>query len=191
MTTDRMTREQLATFCESARRLFRGETDQELFRLALPRVAALRADDATAALEEYAVTWGGARARFIPGKFFEFVSTISSRSSETREREARLRRCDEIALARDAMATAVSSEWSTLRREIETANPLVVGEHVAYLRSVGWGSPPPAFADWSRSWVVAVSDLLAGRSCPARDEETGEWSRRIAAREFYARSRAV
>jgi len=125
-----MTRDELAAFTARANRLFRGETDRELWSLALPRIAEMESSVALAALENYAIQWGGPRARFIPAKYFEFAADVQTRRSEIAQREARVRESDRrrIASSRDAMVC--EADWASLRREIEVANPLVVGEAI-------------------------------------------------------------
>jgi hypothetical protein len=180
-----MTREQLAGFTARANKYFKGETDRELWALALPKVAAERADVAMAALEQYAIQWGGPRARFIPSKFFEFLQDVKVRRLELTQREAREREARMRAIASDRDAMICEADWLALRREIEVANPLRVGEAIDLLRSIGWGSPPAAFSDWSRMWIIAVADIVAGRKLPTRDPETGEFTWLVPADQFY------
>lgn len=180
-----MTREDLAGFTARANRYFKGETDRELWALALPKVAAERADVAMAALEQYAIQWGGPRARFIPSKFFEFLQDVKARRVELTQREAREREARMRAIASDQTAQLCERSWLALRREIEVANPLRVGEAIGLLRSIGWGSPPAEFSDWSRVWIVAVADIVAGRELPSRDPETGDFTRLVPALQFY------
>ncbi len=180
-----MTREELAAFTARANRYFRGETDRELWALALPRIAEMESSDALAGLENYAINWGGPRARFIPAKFFEYVADVRMRRSEMSQREARQRECDRrrISSSRDAMIC--EADWASLRREIEVANPLHVGEAIDALRSVGWGSPPVAFSDWPRRWIVAVADVVSGRTCRAYNPDTGNFDLDVPALDFY------
>lgn len=171
-----MTRDELTAFTARANRLFKGETDRELWALALPRIAESTSSDALAALENYAIHWGGPRARFIPAKFFEFLADVRLRRSERETREARVLESDRrrIGASRDAMIC--EADWASLRREIEVANPLEVGEAVDALRSMGWGSPPPALAEWPRRWIVAVADIVAGRMVKAYNPESANFA---------------
>jgi hypothetical protein len=180
-----MTRDELAAFTARANRYFRGETDRELWALALPRIAEMESSDALAGLENYAINWAGPRARFIPAKFFEYVADVRTRRSEIAQRDARVRESDRrrIASSRDAMIC--EADWASLRREIEVANPLHVGEAIDALRSVGWGSPPAAFSDWPRRWIVAVADVVSGRTCRAYNPDTGNFDRDVPALDFY------
>lgn len=180
-----MTREELAAFSARANRLFKGETDRELWSLALPRIAEVESSLALAALENYAINWGGPRARFIPAKYFEYLAEVQIRRSEMSQREARQREFDRrrISSSRDAMIC--EADWASLRREIEVANPLVVGEAIDALRSVGWGTPPAAFAEWPRRWIIAVADVVSRRTCRAYNPETGGFDREVSALEFY------
>ena len=166
-----MTREDLAGFTARANRYFKGETDRELWSLALPRIAEESAEVAMAALENYSIQWGGPRARFLPAKYFEFLADVKVRRLELTQREAREReaRMRSISASRDA--TVCEADWLSRRREIETANPLEVGEAVDYLRSLGWGNPPEAFGAWSRPWILAVSDLVCRRTLAGYDRD--------------------
>ncbi len=189
--TNGMTRDELAAFTARANRLFRGETDRELWSLALPRIAEMESSVALAALENYAIQWGGPRARFIPSKFFEFAHDVQTRRSEMAQRDARVREADRrrIGSSRDAMVA--EADWARLRREIEVANPLAVGDAIDALRSIGWGNPPVAFADWPRRWIVAVADVVAGRTCQAYNPETGVFDRDVPALDFYRTARTA
>ena len=180
-----MTREELAAFSARANRLFKGETDRELWSLALPRIAEVESSIALAALENYAINWGGPRARFIPAKFFEYLAEVQIRRSEMNQREARQREVDRRRISSSRDALICEADWASLRREIEVANPLVVGEAVDALRSLGWGNPPAAFGEWPRRWVVAVADLVTGRTCRSFNPETGAFDREVDALEFY------
>jgi len=183
-----MTRDELAAFTARANRLFRGETDRELWSLALPRIAEMESSVALAALENYAIQWGGPRARFIPAKFFEFLADVQTRRSEIAQREARVREADRrrIGSSRDAMVA--EADWASLRREIEVANPLAVGDAIDALRSIGWGNPPAAFADWPRRWIVAVADVVSGRTCRAYNPDSGNFDRDVPALDFYRKA---
>jgi hypothetical protein len=166
-----MTREELAGFTARANKYFKGETDRELWSLALPRIAEESAEVAMAALENYSIQWGGPRARFLPAKYFEFLADVKVRRLELTQREAREReaRMRSIAASRDA--AVCEADWLSRRREIETANPLEVGEAVDYLRSLGWGNPPESFGAWSRPWILAVSDLVCRRTVAGYDRD--------------------
>ena len=183
-----MTREELAGFTARANRYFKGETDRELWSLALPRIAEESAEVAMAALENYSIQWGGPRARFLPAKYFEFLADVKVRRLELTQREARERdaRMRSIASSRDA--AVCEADWLSRRREIEVANPLVVGDAIDALRSIGWGAPPAAFADWPRRWIVAVADVVSGRTCRAYNPESGNFDLDVPALEFYRKA---
>ena len=166
-----MTREELAGFTARANRYFKGETDRELWSLALPRIAEESAEVAMAALENYSIQWGGPRARFLPAKFFEFLADVKVRRLELNQREAREREARMRSIASSRDAAVCEADWLSRRREIETANPLEVGEAVDYLRSLGWGNPPEAFGAWSRPWILAVSDLVCRRTLAGYDRD--------------------
>ena len=184
-----MTRDELAAFTARANRYFKGDTDRELWSIALPRIAEETAEVAMSALENYAIQWGGPRARFIPSKFFEFLADVKSRRLEMSQREAREREARRRAIANDRDAMICEADWLALRREIETANPLEVGEAVDALRSLGWGNPPASLSDWSRPWIIAVADLVTGREVRGRNPETGEFDHVVPALEFYRTAR--
>lgn len=180
-----MTREELAGFTARANKYFKGETDRELWTLALPRIAAEPSDVAMAALENYSIHWGGAKARFIPSKYFEFLADVKARRLEMNQREAREREARRRSISSDRDAMIAEADWLALRREIETANPLLVGEAVDALRSINWGNPPSEFGRWPRPWIIAVADIVSGRSPKAFDREAGTWSISTPALEFY------
>jgi hypothetical protein len=160
-----MTREELAGFTARANRYFKGETDRELWSLALPRIAEESAEVAMAALENYSIQWGGPRARFLPAKYFEFLADVKVRRLELTQREAREReaRMRSIASSRDAVVC--EADWLSRRREIETANPLEVGEAVDY--------PVPSVGGIRRSRSAHGADL---GSWPSRISSAGGWS---------------
>jgi hypothetical protein len=204
MTLDRMTRDDTMQFAINAKRSFRGDWDDELWKLALPRIAAESREIAYRALAEYTLQWGGPRARFIPSKFFQILAQVKDQIEGARAAEKRIADSTARMMSLDENAKAVEADWLERRREIEIANPLHVGEAIDYLRSLGWGNPPQDFNDWSRAWILAVSDLVTDRECPALDPATGSFVSNAAgdggsfragrilnpvtAREFYRRA---
>jgi hypothetical protein len=175
MNLDPMMKSDLANFAIMAKRHFRGDWDDALWKLALPRIAAEPREIAMRALDEYALQWSGPRARFIPSKFFQILAQVRDQMEGARSAERRIADSTARMMALDENARAVEADWLERRREIEIANPLHVGEAIDFLRSVGWGNPPQDFAAWSKAWILAVSDLVTGRDCPALDPETGSF----------------
>lgn len=192
MNLDPMTKGDLANFAIMAKRHFRGDWDDALWKLALPRIAAEPREIAMRALDEYALQWGGPRARFLPSKFFQILGAVREQMEGARAADRRIADSTARMMALDENARSVEADWLERRREIEIANPLHVGEAIDFLRSIGWGNPPQDFSAWSKAWILAVSDLVTGRDCPALDPETGSFVNRegralnpVPPREFY------
>lgn len=195
MNLDPMTKSDLANFAIMAKRHFRGDWDDALWKLALPRIAAEPREIAMRALDEYALQWGGPRARFLPSKFFQILGAVRGQMEGARAADRRIADSTARMMALDENAKSVEADWLERRREIEIANPLHVGEAVDFLRSIGWGNPPSDFSAWSKAWILAVSDLVTGRDCPALDPETGSFVNRegralnpVPPQEFYRRA---
>lgn len=187
-----MTKSDLAEFAVSAKRHFRGDWDDSLWKLALPRIAAEPREIAFRALDEYALQYAGPRARFLPSKFFQILGAVRDQMEGARAADRRIADSTARMMALDENAKAVEADWLERRREIEIANPLHVGEAIDFLRSIGWGNPPQDFSAWSKAWILAVSDLVTGRDGPALDPETGSFVNRegrainpVPPREFY------
>lgn len=170
---DRMTSEELAEFAMQVRRYFpaRSEADDAVWRLALERIREIPREIAYQALEAYAMRWGGPRARFISGKFFEAVDACRAQFEAQRAAARRREDSDRRMLKGSAEAESVAADWLERRREIETANPLEVGEAVDLLRSLGWGNPPADLSAWPRSWLLAVSDIVTSRRIPGDESD--------------------
>ena len=179
-----MTSAELAEFVSRSRKLFRGEMDEEVFSLAKARIAGLKFPTCISALDDYALMHGGARARFIPGKFFEFYARLDATVVEQRIKSSHIAEViasDERAgMERDA----VDADWRNRRAECEAMLPSDRAEIVGWLRGIGWPMPPASVANWSRAWLLAVSDLAHDRICTVRTDD-GSWSRKVAARIFY------
>ena len=179
-----MTSAELAEFVSRSRKLFRGEMDEELFALAKARIAGLKFATCISALDDYALMHGGARARFIPAKFFEFYGRIDATVVEQKIKSKHLAEV----IAGDERAQldreAVDADWINRRRECESLLPSNRAEIVTYLRGLGWPMPPASIANWSRSWLLAVSDIGCERVCTVRMID-GAWIGKVSAREFY------
>lgn len=187
-----MTKSDLAEFAVSAKRHFRGDWDDALWKIALPRIALEPREIAFRALDEYALQYAGPRARFLPSKFFQILGAVRDQMEGARAADRRIADSTARMMALDENAKSVEADWLERRREIEIANPLHVGEAIDFLRSIGWGNPPQDFAAWSKAWILAVSDLVTGRDGPALDPETGLFVNRegralnpVPPREFY------
>lgn len=185
-TLDRMNSQDLAAFALRVAQLFRGERDANTWRLLLERIRGEPREIVSRALDEYGLRYGGGpKSRFIASKFLAYLDDARRQVEGIRETERRNVAMSRRAIEQSETAQAVAQDWSERRREIEIANPLRVGEAVDYLRLIGWGSPPADLRDWSRTWVLAVSDIVTGRELMARDLDSGEFRRPVSAREFY------
>jgi len=184
---------ELADFAIKARSFFRGDWDEDLWRIALPRIAAEQKEVAFNALDDYAIQFGGPRAKFIPSRFFAHVIQLRDSLESSRAAERRIAEANRRAFESSESARIVDADWSERRREIETADSTAIGEAVSFLRSIGWGSPPQDFSKWPRVWILAVSDLLTDRVVAGLDpfgggfyeEGSGRKLRPIGARDFY------
>jgi len=165
-----MTAKELAALCLRIRKLFGGEMDEEIWTL---HRRWLRDKDhaiCDAALEMYALDYGGAVGRFIPAKYREYYDRVSARAAERRRRA---HDADEMRRIMELGMTGSDIEWARLRTDVRTADPARVEEAKVFLESMGWTRPDSDDPiHWSRSWVLAVVDIANDRSVqgiPARD----------------------
>ena len=178
-----MTDIELVKWAERVRVLFRGDMDELLFSLAKNRIAEMSFTGAWAALDDYAIAHGGARSRFIPGKFLEFVA---ARKQLDAGKIAAIRRQTD---ADQRAADRLNAEGQVARETREQIEVIRRGPRSrvdAAIESLGWGMPPREVERWPRSFLIAVSDLLLGAELFARDPASGLWDRRVPAAEFYA-----
>jgi hypothetical protein len=178
-----MTDSELVKWAERVRVLFRGDMDELLFSLAKNRIAEMSFTGAWAALDDYAIAHGGARSRFIPGKFLEFVG---ARKQLDGAKLAAIRRQTD---ADQRAADRINAEGQVARETREQIEVIRRGPKArvdAAIQSLGWGMPPREVERWPRSFLIAVSDLLLGAELFARDPASGLWDRRVPAAEFYA-----
>jgi len=177
-----MTSTELGEFVARVRRLFGGQMEEELWRLALERIGGLRSRPCEEALSEYALAHGGPRSRFIPAKFFEFYSRRAAEADQIEDRTKRAAVAVERIESADAAAAACAADWARIRAEVTALDPrrragiveIVAGER---------GSRPPADLErWNQWWLLAVADIAAGRACP--DIATGGTVEPV---EFWAR----
>lgn len=159
-----MTPADLARFTAEARRIFRGDWEEEIWHLSLSRIRGLRPSLAMAALHEYGVQHGGQRARFIPGKFLEVVAALTRQDADTRAEAKRQAEGEVRALADRDERRRVAQEWQDLRRDIEQAGEHTRRNAVDALIASGWPRPPADLAAWPRSWVLAVADIVTRRA---------------------------
>jgi len=165
-----VTSSELAEFVARVRVLFRGEMDEEIFALAKQRIAGLRLSVCLAALDDYALIYGGSRGKFIPAKFFEFYAkkTTTEETAPATKREKAVAR--ELAL--DVESQRVSEDWDRLREDLRRLNPRRRDEIANYLGSARGRPFPPAVEDWSRVELLAVHDIATGRGVEEVDWET-------------------
>lgn len=180
-----MTRDELAAIVTQIHALFRGDTDREILRLALPRIAEMRLSAALAALNDYAMDWGGKNSRFIVGKFFEYAAKVTRASSETRERDQRIAR----SIAKTREQIEVDLEWEALRDVIRRAHPESVEEALEFLAHAGWTRPSESVESWSRSLVLAVGDLVASKTRYGYSADTGGFTVAMSAEAFWGQMR--
>lgn len=183
--TEKMTREQLAAFVFESKKLFGAGTDQAIFALALPRIAEMRASAAMAALHDYAVEWGGARRQFFVSSFFDFAGKVTRASAEARERDQRMLR----SIRKTREQIEIDAQWQAHRDAVASADPDARAAAVAFLRRSGWGDPPAMLEAWSRSWILAVSDLIARRGRLGYSVETGGFTEPLSAEAFWGQLR--
>ena len=171
-----MTDSELVKWAERVRVLFRGDIDELLFSLAKNRIAEMSFTGAWAALDDYAIAHGGARSRFIPGKFLEFVA--ARKQLDAGQTDADQRAADRL--------NAEGQVARETREQIEVIRRGPRSRVDAAIESLGWGMPPREVERWPRSFLIAVSDLLLSAELFARDPASGLWDRRVPAAEFYA-----
>lgn len=177
----KMTPRELAEWTERMRRLFRGLTpmDEELLRLALPRIACLEPSVAHEALEQYALKWAGENGRFIASSFLETAQQVGGSQSS---RPAMV----DPQPKREVEKLHRKAEMERLREEIRLAPAGEIASALALLARAGWPKPPADVAAWGNCIVVATYDLLRGRLCPVLQPD-GTWRETMPASEFYTR----
>ena len=159
-----MTAPELAEFVARVRKLFRGEMDEDIFALAKSRIAGLRLAVCMNALDQYALQYGGLRGRFIPAKYFEIYGKLTIENDDREQSARRVASSFDRALALDVEAATVAADWAARRAEIDRAEPQLVAEILAALQRVGWERAPDSRDDWSRAYLIAVSDLATNRN---------------------------
>jgi hypothetical protein len=156
-----MTIIEIGMFSGRVRTLFRGEMDEPIYAMALRKIAQSSYANATRALEEYAIEFGGAKGRFFPGKFFEYLE----RGSQPYARHV-------WSIDIDAERAAVDADWHRIRAEVAAMPAERVKGAQRYLRDVcGWRGEVN-----SQAWILAVRDIggshrveWLGRSMPAEE----------------------
>lgn len=163
-----MTSSELAEFVARVRVLFRGEMDEEIFALAKQRVAGLRLSVCLAALEDYALIYGGSRGKFIPAKFFEFYAkkTTTEETAPATKREKAIAR----GLSLDVERQSVEDDWSRIREDLRRLDPRRRDEIANYLGSARGSSFPPTLEQWTSAELLAVHDIATGRRVERTDQ---------------------
>lgn len=183
-----MTDEELLKWSDRVRAMFRGEMDEMLFTLARGRIKALSFNSAWSALDDYAIAHGGARSRFIPGKFLEFYAIQRRIDGTQLEAIRRQTQADAEYADRTGSERQIARETEQQKRIIVQATESRRAEAIRLLGSYGWGAPPSDLERWPRSWLIAVSDLISEAELVSRCPETGLWTIPTGAREFYRRA---
>jgi hypothetical protein len=165
--------EDLARFTAEARRLFRGDWEEEIWSVSISRIRTLRPSLAMAALHEYATAHGGARARFIPGKFLEFVAVLTKATADEKADAARRTEVELRSLHDRDERARVRAEWDACRHAIRSAGDATRANAIDRLLRAGWPKPPADLDAWPRSWVLAVSDIVTHRTPPEFYESLG------------------
>ena len=169
-----MTTKELAALVMRIRALFGGQSDEDIFALHVRWMKDRDFSVCTAALDQYALDYGGSLGRFIPSKFREYHDRVSSHAAEIRRLEATRNRRTLMNLG----VSVVELEWIDLRRKVNALDAESVDKAVSYLVSLGWHRPDgDNRSAWPRTWILAVLDLAA-------DREVGG----VSARLFYARA---
>lgn len=143
-----MTSSELAEFVGRVRRLFRGEIDEEIFALAKVRIGGLRLPVCLAALDDYALLYGGSRGKFIPAKFFEFYAkrtTTDENAPATKVEKAVSRH-----LADEVERERIAEDWDRLRSICQSLAHPRRSEIVNFLHARGWSRFPDRIEDWSQ-----------------------------------------
>jgi len=162
-----VTSAELAEFVGKVRRLFRGEIDEEIFALAKVRIGGLRLPVCLAALDDYALLYGGSKGKFIPAKFFEFYAkrTVTDETSTPTPAERLKSKALSDALDRDA----IEEDWRRIRQTCEQLDERTRSEIVSFLEAHRWNRFPIDIAEWSRVQILAVSDIATDRFVDRED----------------------
>ncbi len=181
-----MTSSELAEFVGRVRRLFRGEIDEEIFALAKIRIGGLRLPVCLAALDDYALLYGGSKGRFIPAKFFEFYAkrTVTDETATSTTKE----RLQSKALSDSLEREAIEEDWRQIRETCEQLDERTRSEIVRFLEGSGWSRFASSVSEWSRVQILAVSDIATNRVIDGFfNPETGRSDRTEDPRSFWSR----
>jgi hypothetical protein len=142
--------------------------DEEIFALAKQRVAGLRLSVCLAALEDYALIYGGSRGKFIPAKFFEFYAkkTTTEETAPATKREKAIAR----GLSLDVERQRVEDDWSRIREDLRRLDPLRRADITNYLGAARGSSFAPALEQWTSAELLAVHDIATGRRVERTDQ---------------------
>jgi hypothetical protein len=183
-----MNDQELVKWSDRVRSMFRGEMDEVLFTLARSRIAALSFASAWAALDDYAIAHGGAKSRFIPGKFLEFYA--AQRKIDGPRLEAIKRQTEQDQKERDRIywSDATNRDRDEQLALIAGASPARIDAAVGYLQSLGWDGLRGEPSTWSKARLLAVTDILRGASLRGYDRESCRWSLEMSPEEFWRRA---
>ena len=147
-----MTIIEIGMFSGRVRTLFRGEMDEPIYAMALRKIAQSSYANATRALEEYAIEFGGAKGRFFPGKFFEYLE----KSSQPYARHV-------WSIDIDAERAAVDADWHRILAEVESMPIADIRRAQQYLTDAcGWHGASRWREDKVKAWILAVRDIGGG-----------------------------
>jgi hypothetical protein len=141
--------------------------ENDVLRMALPRIVGFRRETIRAVLTEWCIRWGGSNGRFYVGSFLEALAERNETRRKELTRLAMLARADADKLALCEERRAIEEERSQMREAIADTRAADVDRVLEYLRECGWGAPPTTSADtWPPRWVIAVYDLLRDTPWP-------------------------
>ncbi len=183
-----MTDSELVKWSDRVRAMFRGEMDEVLFTLARSRIAALSFASAWAALDDYAIAHGGAKSRFIPGKFLEFYA--AQRKVDGPRLEAIKLQTEQDQKERDRIywSDATNRDRDEQLSLIASASPARLSAAVEYLESLGWDGLRGAPGAWTKARLLAVTDILRGIPMRGYDRESCRWCLEMSPEEFWRRA---
>jgi hypothetical protein len=169
------TAQDLARFLEAARKRFPAGWEREDLEVITHWLRSTRPSLALAALEDcWSSTGLGARAQLYASAFRKALDKCQDGE---RTRNAATARLDAELLKdarRQAEAREVRESWDRIRAEIAAHPERAVEPVLADLEAAGWGVPPgrlAALADWPRSLLLAVRDILVDEEIDGRPAE--------------------
>lgn len=155
-----MTANELAALCLRVRALFGGAMDEDIFALHVRWMKDKDFAVCMAALNQYALDFGGTFGRFLPSKFREYHDCESTAAAERRRDVA----SHQARIDMDLGVSRVDMEWFAVRRDLASIDAATIETAVNFLESLGWHRPDGDPGAWPRTWVLAVSDLARDRN---------------------------